>query len=472
MRSAGQRWRAPVLAASGALVCGAVLTATTWDRYAPDRPVDLLVRAVAVAAVVAGASAWGRGRRVPLARLVLLMGAALFVRDLRELDVPLLPQVGLAFAYLWTALAAHVALGWPTGRVRRTPDRVLLALCYLAATGTQAMRVPDYPRGDTWARAGSAAAAVLTVAVLVAVVVRWWSRPSHESRGDLVVLCFALVGAVAVAVALVNVRGWDSPQLDALPVVAALCVVPVAGLAYVRLRRQLAEVQASRRESLLALGEVERSRRRIVEATFAERRRIQRDLHDGAQAGLAVAALRLWEVEHALGGPGVPPDVAAARDRLGQAQAQLAEAVTRLRQLVQAIYPAVLRDHGLLVALEEVADTLPVPLLLDVPDRRWDAELERCVYFCALEAVTNAVRHAAASRIEVGVAEHAAGGLVLTVQDDGRGGARAPATGGLRMLADRVDTFGGELREFRSEPGKGTCLVVHLPAAPSTPVEP
>jgi signal transduction histidine kinase len=316
------------------------------------------------------------------------------------------------------------------------------------------------------------AAAVLTVAVLVAVVVRWWSRPAHESRGDLVVLCFALVGAVAVAVALINVRGWDSPQLDALPVVAALCVVPVAGLAYVRLRRQLAEVQASRRATLLALGEVERSRRRIVEATFAERRRIQRDLHDGAQAGLAVAALRLWEVEHALGGQEVPPDVVAARDRLGEAQAQLAEAVTRLRQLVQAIYPAVLRDHGLLVALEEVADTLPVPLLLDVPGRRWDAELERCVYFCALEAVTNAVRHAAASRIEVGVTEHAAGGLVLTVQDDGRGGARPPATGGLRMLADRVDTFGGELREFRSEPGKGTCLVVHLPAAPPTPVEP
>jgi signal transduction histidine kinase len=332
------------------------------------------------------------------------------------------------------------------------------------------MRVSDAANGDRWGIAGSVAAAVLIVAVLVTVVVRWWSRPANQSSGDLVVLCFALVGAVSIAVALVNVRGWDTPQLDALPVVAALCVVPVAGLAYVRLRRQLAEVQASRRASLLALAEVERSRRRIVEATFAERRRIQRDLHDGAQAGLTVLELRLWEVEHALGVGGASPDVQAARDRLGRAQAQLTHAVTRLRQLVQAIYPAVLRDHGLLVALEEVADDLPVPLLLDIPDRRWDPQLERCAYFCALEAVTNAVRHAAASRIEVGVAEHAAGGLVLTVQDDGRGGARAPATGGLRMLADRVDTFGGDLREFYSEPGKGTRLVVHLPA-PSTPEE-
>ncbi|HYY12072.1 MAG TPA: histidine kinase, partial [Kineosporiaceae bacterium] len=322
-----------VVAGLAGLVAGVVLTVLTWPHYAVARGVDLAVRAVALAAVAVGATAWARGRRVPLARLTVFAGAGLFARDLRELGHPWPFDAGLALAYAWTAVAAHLALAWPDGRVRHKPERLLLAACYLCAIGTQAMRVPDYPHGDFWALAGSASAAVLAPAVLVAVVLRWWSRPAEDRSGDLVVLAFALLAVVAAAVATVNLQGRDSRQVDALPLVVALCVLPVAGLAHLRLRRQLAEVQESRRESLRALAEVERSRRRIVEATFAERRRIQRDLHDGAQAGLTVAQLRLWELQQVLGASGGAVDAAAARARLAEVQDQVSQAGERLRHL-------------------------------------------------------------------------------------------------------------------------------------------
>jgi signal transduction histidine kinase len=302
--------------------------------------------------------------------------------------------------------------------------------------------------------------------VVVVIGRRWWRRRDDERPTELFVASIVDVGLIGAWVAFLNAGDDESFRVDVVPVVVGVAVVPVAVLTFLRLRAQLLEVQVSRRSALQALSEVEQSRRRIVEAAVAERHRIQHDLHDGAQQGFAAVQLLLWDTQRAVSA-NPSPDLDAARRNLATAARQVAESIDGLRALVQGIYPAVLHDHGLLAALEEVAQQSTVPLVLDIPARRWANELEITAYFCVKEAVANALKHAQASRIDVAAADDDYG-LALRIEDDGLGEALPPWDGGLRMLQDRVEAFGGRITDFRSTRGAGTLIAMLLPNPAAT----
>jgi signal transduction histidine kinase len=210
----------------------------------------------------------------------------------------------------------------------------------------------------------------------------------------------------------------------------------------VELRRQLAEVEASRA--------------RIVAAGDQERRRIERNLHDGAQQRLVTVGLALRHAQHELASGAV----GQAPRTLDAAVAELAAAVDELRELARGLPPAQL-DAGLAPALKELAGRAPLPVEVRATSARLPAGIEAAAYFIACEGLTNAVKHANASKVVLS-AGRANGKLVISVADDGVGGAAHADGSGLSGLADRIAAQGGTL-DVRSEPGAGTTLTAELP---------
>jgi signal transduction histidine kinase len=213
-------------------------------------------------------------------------------------------------------------------------------------------------------------------------------------------------------------------------------------------------------ELRLQLAEVHASRARIVEAGEEERRRLERDLHDGAQQRLLSLGLALQLARSELG-----PRPNGAATLLGEAEAELAAALEELRALAQGIHPAVLTEHGLGPALRTLAARSPLPVeIRHVPDERLPAPVEAAAYFVVSEALANVAKHAHASAAFVSIARRA-DSLEVEVQDDGVGGAEPRAGSGLAGLADRVHTLEGRLT-IESKPGHGTCLRAKIPYAP------
>jgi signal transduction histidine kinase len=204
------------------------------------------------------------------------------------------------------------------------------------------------------------------------------------------------------------------------------------------------------------LEQVQASRARIVEAGLAERRRLERDLHDGAQQRLLALAMSLASVERRTSDPGTLA-------MLDQSRAELRRALQELRDLARGIHPALLTQAGLGPALEAVAEGLPLPVQVRAPARRWDPAVEATAYFVICEALANAVKHGAASRAQVRV-EAAEGQLLVEVTDDGRGGAHPARSGGLSGLQDRLGALGGDLA-IVSPRGAGTRIQARIPCA-------
>lgn len=218
---------------------------------------------------------------------------------------------------------------------------------------------------------------------------------------------------------------------------------------------------------------VDASRARIAAAADDERRRIGRDLHDGAQQRLMSVALA---VQHGLRDLERAPE--SARSTLEDAVAEARGAVAELRELVAGIHPSILTSRGLAAAVETLTARAPVPVTTSVPERRWPPRVEATAYYVIAEALTNVARHAGATRSEVRVSEvpaarapanepsggPAPAGAVLRVRvrDDGRGGADAAAGTGLQGLADRVEAVGGTLVVADRAP-RGTVVSADLP---------
>lgn len=218
-------------------------------------------------------------------------------------------------------------------------------------------------------------------------------------------------------------------------------------------KRSEAEVRELHVALQAHLVELQASRARIVEAADTERRRVERDIHDGAQQQLLATRLSLTLAAERLR----RGDVEGAREVMAEADGQLEAAVDELRALAHGIYPAVLTDEGIGAALEMLARRSPVPVrLLEVPIGRLSPAVETAVYFMASEALTNVVKHANATDVAVSVQRQGAR-LVVAIDDDGVGGAREGHGSGLRGLRDRVEALGGEL-EIASSPGCGTRL--------------
>ncbi|MGZ8795468.1 MAG: PAS domain-containing sensor histidine kinase [Gaiellaceae bacterium] len=206
----------------------------------------------------------------------------------------------------------------------------------------------------------------------------------------------------------------------------------------------------------LAEAQLASSRARIVEAADSARRRIERDLHDGAQQRLVSLsiALRLAETR-------IKDDPDAAGRLLASAREELTQSLAELRELAHGIHPAIL-DHGLIPALESLVarSSLPVSLVIETRDRLPEP-IEKAAYFVASEALANVGKYANASNVAISLARHD-GVVVIAIEDDGIGGADSAGGSGLRGLADRVEALGGRL-EVISPSGGGTALTAEIP---------
>ena len=204
------------------------------------------------------------------------------------------------------------------------------------------------------------------------------------------------------------------------------------------------------------------SRARIIAAADAERRRLERDLHDGAQQRLVALSMQLGLAKRRLAKGEDVGDLVLSADEEAKA------AITELRDLARGLHPAVLTDRGLAPALRDVATRSAVPVELGaLPEERLPGPVEAAAYFTVSEALTNVAKYAQASQVRVDVAPRD-GVLAISVADDGVGGAAAGGGSGLRGLADRLAALGGELT-LDSPPGHGTTLRARIPLAVAGP---
>jgi signal transduction histidine kinase len=226
-------------------------------------------------------------------------------------------------------------------------------------------------------------------------------------------------------------------------------VASAAGLALEN-ERLLAELRAQ-------LDEVRDSRARIVEASVAERRRLERNLHDGAQQRLVTLSLQLRLAQETL-----REDPGAAETMLAGVGQDLKQALEELRELARGLHPAVLSDRGLGPALQSLANRSPFPVAIaGVPASRLPEAIEAAVYYVVAESLTNAAKHSGASEAHVELSATPAR-VSVEIRDNGSGGANVSDGSGIRGLADRVESLGGRF-ELQSPPGAGTVVTAELP---------
>jgi signal transduction histidine kinase len=247
---------------------------------------------------------------------------------------------------------------------------------------------------------------------------------------------------------LLAVLGYD-PAIEAEDPGRVEAVASMARLALEN-ERLSAQVRAQ-------LEEVRASRTRIVEAADTERRRIERDLHDGAQQRLVALAMRLDQARDGSAGAAALIDTTTA---------ELLAAIKDVRDLARGLHPTILSEAGLAAAVESLAERTPFPVTADVTEDRFAAEVEVAAYYVIAEGLTNIARYADATEARVEVTADAQR-LRVIVADDGKGGATLGGGTGLRGLADRLAAVGGTL-QVTSEPGAGTTLVAMLPSQPGS----
>jgi signal transduction histidine kinase len=204
--------------------------------------------------------------------------------------------------------------------------------------------------------------------------------------------------------------------------------------------------------------ELRRSRARIVEAGDVERRRLERNLHDGAQQRLVSLSLGLRLAQARL-----KADPDEAERLLTGAAEELAHALEELRELARGIHPAVLTDRGLGAALETLAARAPLPVEVSLTEQRLPEPVEAAAYYVISEALANVAKYAEASAVAITIMQ-LNGSAVVEVADDGVGGADPLRGSGLRGLADRVEALDGRLR-VESSPGAGTRIRAEIPCA-------
>src|SRR4051812_20840404 len=286
------------------------------------------------------------------------------------------------------------------------------------------------------------------------------------------VVCLSLSAAAFLTIALWAWAVPDGVDIGLLTVhgeAQALLVTPVAiplWMLFLLAVRGLVAMHGSVARALLSpspdpvmtarVAALQDSRVRIIAAADAERRRLERDLHDGAQQRLVALSMQLGLAKRRMARGEDAADLVSA------AEEELRAAITELRDLARGIHPAVLTDRGLAPALRDVAARSPVPVEVGkLPDERLPGPVEAAAYFTVSEALTNVSRYAGATVASVDVRTDG-GRLAIEVTDDGVGGAVAGGGSGLRGLADRLGALGGDLR-VDSPPGAGTRLSATIP---------
>jgi signal transduction histidine kinase len=230
-------------------------------------------------------------------------------------------------------------------------------------------------------------------------------------------------------------------------------LITAAGAA-ARLALENARLQA---ETRAQLEQVRESRRRIVSVADAERRRIERNLHDGAQQRLLALALQLTRAQRRPGAE-IDPEMELL---LAASVEELQGTIAELRTLARGLHPTVLTEYGLAGALAALTSKSTIPVALEVSEERLPPELEATAYFVVCEALNNVAKHAHAEHASIAIRSERER-LLLEIADDGAGGAQASDGSGLQGMADRVEALGGRLR-VHSWPGEGTRICVELP---------
>lgn len=309
-----------------------------------------------------------------------------------------------------------------------------------------------------------------SAALLLDLVLGWLALAVLFTQGLFLVVLVAIAVTAAQGPARINL--FANVRIIATPDNWWL-VVPIGLLAlclFAYVNAILAAGQATvlralcgprQRELARNVERLTQSRAALVAAFETERRRIERDLHDGVQQELVTLAARLGMLSLELDDLAANgTDITPARDALDAAQGQAEHTMATLRDTVRGIHPAVLTDHGLTAALSELADRTPVPIALDLTDiERLPAPIETAAYYLVTEAISNTAKHTTATQLTVHarIDGHT---LALTVEDDGHGGADENAGTGLRGLRERAETLGGRFTVISPQDGPTTLQMV------------
>jgi len=295
----------------------------------------------------------------------------------------------------------------------------------------------------------------LALALGLVAALRWaWEQTPGLTRR------LAVQGAVSIVVLTLEVGLWMGtgfgtpwPFWSALGYSVLLLAHWLVAVGWFRLHPER-EQKLTRR-----VEELTRTRRGALDVEAAELRRIERDLHDGAQARLVALSMQLGRAEERLGGD--QPELAAEFRR---ARDEASAVIGELRDLARGIAPPVLADRGLPAALEALGRRAPITVTVTADlDRRPAAVIETAAYFVAAEALTNAVKHGGGAPAHV-IVDEAGGRLTVAVRDEGPGGAEADPGGGLEGLRARVEALDGTF-SVASAPGAGTTVTAELPCA-------
>jgi signal transduction histidine kinase len=459
-----------------AVAGGAAVIAVVLSSHHEDAKVawTILGPAVAWSFVGTGLYAWHQRPENPTGALMVLLGFAWFLYVLEASNSSLLYTASLVAGGLWGGVFLHLGLSFPSGHLESTRDRALAVAGYVVIPFAWAPALlfagPDQldcrdcpsnlilvePRDDLW-RAGNGVAAFLYFVLFVVVLVRSIRLLRGAGRLERQQLTPVYVCAL-LTFALVTIARAGAGDVAWWAAIGFTSLTPVAFLGGL-LRSHVSHLDAELRESL---EELRASRARLVHAGDAERRRLERDLHDGAQARLVALALLLRTARSRAKDDA---DLVALLDR---AQEELQTSLAELRELARGIHPAVLTDRGLEPALEALAARVPVPVTLEVEaDERLPGPVESAAYFVVSEALANVAKYAKASHATVQV-RRVNGRVSVEVADDGIGGAELGRGSGLRGLADRVAALDGTL-SVESPPGEGTRLRAQIPCGQSAP---
>ena len=379
-------------------------------------------------------------------------------------------SLGLVVGGVWAAVFLHLLISFPTGRLPPGNDRRIVVAGYVLFTlgaippllfsGPQELACDDCPenlwlieRDTDLANALTAIQTALYAILLVVVIARLWRRWRGADALDRAPL--APVYACGLVALLVVTAGAaaDTPAAwwVAFGVTALLPIAFLGGL----LQSHVARLDA---ELVTRLQELRASRVRLVNAGDAERRRLERDLHDGAQARLVSVNLLLGRLKLMVEGDA---DATATLDR---AQSELRTGLAELRELARGIHPAVLTTHGLEPAIRALAARSPVPVTVHADAADLPSPVEIAAYFVVSEALTNVTKYARASAATVTV-RRGDGVVWVEIADDGVGGADPSRGSGLSGLADRVAALDGTIT-VDSPPGAGTRVRGEIPIAP------
>lgn len=436
----------------------------------------------------AGLFLWARRPENRIGPLMVLVGFLWLMSQLVASDMAPVFTIGGAFGSVFVAASMHLVLAYPSGELSERRDRQAVALAYFVTTiGSLPVfllldpsedRCDGCPenllmvaRNDDLLAVFEGILNVVGVAVLgyvVVTLVRRW-RSAGPGRAELLGPVYGLLGVLLVMLSFVlaaDLLGAPDGIQTAFFVagVTFFAAMPYAFLASLARSRLIGatvlEAENERLEAELRarVEELRASRQRIVEAGVAERRRLERNLHDGAQQRLVSLALSLRMARAK-----VDEDPAGAQRLLEGASEELELALAELRELARGIHPAVLSDRGLGAALEALAGRAPLPVELE-GDGAVDGmpeTVESAAYFVVAEALTNVAKYAQASSARVSVTRE--GGTVeVAVSDDGVGGADPERGTGLRGLTDRLAALDGEI-DVDSPAGGGTTVRARIP---------